>query len=88
MVLLFESLAIDISPAMSRALAHHLTAVLIVLVTCAATHLLTAFFSYLLEAYPNVVKCQNLLYSTPLRCSNLNRHLGAKIHHVLHRYVM
>lgn len=33
-----------ISPGMTMAIAHHLTSVLIVLVTCATTHLLTAFF--------------------------------------------
>lgn len=81
-------MAIDISPGMSIAIAHHLTSVLIVLVPCATTHLLTGFFSYLLEAYSNVVKCQNLLYFTPVRCSNLDRYLGVKIHHVLHGYIM
>lgn len=48
--------------------------------------LANSIFSNLLEAYSNVVKCQNLLDFTPIRCSNLNRHLGIKIHHVLHRY--
>lgn len=45
-------------------------------------------FSYLLEAYPGVVKCQNLLCSTPIRCSSQNSYLGIRIHHVLHRYIM
>lgn len=55
------------------ATAHCLTSVLMGLVACGTTDMLIAFFVVVcLDLMRNVVNCQNLLCSPPVRCGDLN----------------